>query len=86
MYVYRGESLAWNYITVISVRVKGPFCAGLTRRNKDLFQAYTGCQSYKCEEYNAVCTGTGGIYCLPVHNSEERESKRLLRNANVPTT
>ena len=61
MYVYRGESLAWNYITVISVRVRGLFCAGLTRRNKDLLQASTECQSYKWEEHDAVCTGTGGI-------------------------
>jgi hypothetical protein len=58
MYVYWGETLAWNYITAISVRVKVLFCAGLTRRNKDLFQASTERQSYKCEEYDAVCIGT----------------------------
>ena len=35
------------------------------RHGIDLFQASTECQSYKCEEYDAVRIGTGGIYCLP---------------------
>jgi hypothetical protein len=84
MYVYRGESLAGNYITVIRVRVKGPFCAGLTRRNTDLFQASAECQSYKCEEHDAVCTGTRGIYCLPVYNPEERV--KYYFQLNQPTS
>lgn len=71
--MFTGES-HWlgNTLLLLRVRVKGLFCAGLTRQNKDLFQAYTECQSYKCEEYDAVCIGTEGIYCLSVHNPEER--------------